>query len=628
MQRGQWWRQMPQAGRRWASDAKARRRSGLGLVAILVSAIVLSLQLVPAWRLAELRLFDFLTTVDLPAVSDGAPVIVAIDEPSLAEIGLQWPWPRALHARLVESLRAAGASVIGLDIIFAEASSEEQDAALQAAMGPDVVLAGDESWIDTEHARQHVRTEPLQRLVEAGSVVGIATVSLDGDGVVRRIPDFEDGFALMLARSGGVETQAAPPDALMQSSGPARSYPTVSYYQALDPENYLPEGTFDGKIVIIGLSLQAAPTTQQGGADVYQTAHTIRSGRLVPGAEIQATIFDNLVQPRFHRQAGGWLTAALVAGGAFLAVLLVWRGSGWRTLAGVCIFAAAAVAGSWLALQFGRIYIAPLAPMSAFAAIVGVQAARDYGEERRLRRGISRAFSQYVSPVIVSRLAANPGLLKLGGESRVITVLFCDVRGFTSMAETMKDEPERLTGLINRLLNPLSQAVIAEEGTIDKYMGDCVMAFWNAPLDEPRHAARAVAAARRMIVAVEDLNRELAQEEGTHKLGVGIGINTGLCVVGNMGSDFRFDYSVIGDAVNLASRLESLTKDYATPVVIGAATAEQLATEETLIEIDRIAVRGRNQVSPIYTLLDFLGDSGPPSRKEVTGPNDCQARSG
>jgi len=188
------------------------------------------------------------------------------------------------------------------------------------------------------------------------------------------------------------------------------------------------------------------------------------------------------------------------------------------------------------------------------------------------------------------------------------------------MSEKLKDEPERLTTLINRLLDALSGAVLAEGGTIDKYMGDCVMAFWNAPLPSPDHPLRAVRAALGMIEAVHRLNDELAREAGAQdlsKFAVGVGINTGDCVVGNVGSRWRYDYSVLGDAVNLASRLESLSKEYGVSIILGPDTAAAICEHFVLIELDRIAVRGRETQSAIFTVVAPAARRGDPAIAEL-----------
>jgi adenylate cyclase len=600
---GPWWKGH-------GASASGSRRKGIFAIALLAAIVAGGLSVVTPWQLFEARAFDYLSTVSPPARPADGPVIVAIDEPSLAEIGLQWPWPRDLHAKLVEALRGAGAKAIGLDIIFAEPSSPAADEALAASLGPDVVLAGDETFIETEHAAQHVRVEPMAELTAAGARTGIASIAPDGDGILRRVPGYADGFAAMLAQAAGRDAPV-PANALLQTFGPSRTYPTVSYYQALDPDNFLPENYFRDRVVMVGLSLQNAPTLSQGGADVHATPFTIRTGRLVAGVEIQATVFDNLASRLFVGRATSLTAMLSIALGALAGMILVWRQTGWRTLAGFVIAAGALLAGSYVLLRFGRVFVPPLAPVLAMGLVAGAQSARDFAAERRMRQGITRAFSQYLSPALVERLARDPSQLRLGGEVRALTILFCDIRGFTTIAEGMKGDPERLTMLINRLLTPLSEVVMAHGGTIDKYIGDCLMAFWNAPLDDPDHATHAVEAALGMMQALDKLNGELRAEaeargEPPIALRIGIGINTGHCVVGNVGSERRFDYSALGDAVNLASRLEGASKDLGVPLVIGQATAEQVADRIRLRPLKEITVKGRAEPVTVYapTALD------------------------
>jgi adenylate cyclase len=578
-------------------------------VLVLVTLITISLlSRLPAWTLLELRTFDYLSTADDLLPPADAPVIVAIDEPSLAEMNAQWPWPRSLHAQLIRQLRAAGAKAVGLDIIMAEPSSPENDAAITAAVGPDVVLAGDETLIQTPQADQLVRATPLPQLTEAGAKTGIASITLGGDGVFRNIPPYPDGFAITLAQAAGKATGDLPADALIQSFGPARSYPTVSYYQALDPENFLPENYFRGRVVLVGLSLQNAPEIDKGGADAFATPYTVHTGKLVAGVEIQATIYDNIVHGFSIDAAGLPLVASVILVAAVLAALTVWRWTGWRTLAAAAVAIGVFTALSYVGIRFGHIFVSPLGPSVAYLSVAFGQAAFDFAEERRTKRQITRAFSQYISPDLVKRLSEDPSQLKLGGERRTLSVLFSDVRGFTTIAETLKDDPEQLTGLINRLLTPLSDVVMDHGGTIDKYMGDCIMAFWNAPLDDPDHALHAVEAALAMQEAIAALNRQLEAEAAAiggspHMLKMGVGINTGECVVGNMGSNRRFDYSCLGDSVNLASRLEGASKNYGVALLLGEQTAKLVADKYTIAELDRVVVKGKTVPAPIFTVL-------------------------
>ncbi|RVL73351.1 adenylate/guanylate cyclase domain-containing protein [Sinorhizobium meliloti] len=586
------------------------RRVKLAALTAFVAALVSAVSLTGTWSLVDLRAYDYLSIVGRPTLPEDGPVIVAIDEPSMAEICSQWPWPRALHARLIQALRGAGARAIALDVIFAEpAAAPENDQALAEVLGSDVVLAGDETLIRTPQAEQFVRTEPLPVFLERGAKVGIASVDLSGDGTLRQIPSYPDGLAVTLATVAGAKPAHPPRRALMQTFGPARTYPTVSYYQALDPESFLPEETFRGRVVIVGLSLQNAPTISGGGIDAFATSDTVFSRGLVAGAEIHATIYDNLVHRLFVKRAGAAVAVTAIVLASLAAALAVLGSTSWKTLGYGALALILIFLASYGLMRLAHVFVSPLAPALAFLGVAVGQAGLDYAEERRRRRAITRAFSQYLSPALVERLARDPSQLKLGGERRTLTVLFCDVRGFTTISEDMKDDPEGLTTLINRLLTPLSEAVLNRRGTIDKYIGDCLMAFWNAPLDDPDHAVHAVQAARDMLTALGDLNAELEAEAKAagrppKTLRIGIGINTGECVVGNMGSARRFDYSALGDAVNLASRLEGASKDYGVPLLLGERTATLAARKFAVAELDRITVKGRSAVSPVFTLAD------------------------
>ena len=229
---------------------------------------------------------------------------------------------------------------------------------------------------------------------------------------------------------------------------------------------------------------------------------------------------------------------------------------------------------------------------------------RDANEKKQIRG----AFSQYLSPALVEQLADDPDKLVLGGETKKMTFLFCDVRGFTTISESFKSDPQGLTKLINRFLTPLTNEIISYNGTIDKYMGDCIMAFWNAPIDVTGHEKMACDATLKMHNALKVLNEERQKEAEEQKkdfleLKIGIGLNTGGCVVGNMGSDQRFDYSVLGDAVNLASRLEGQSKGYGVKTVIGPETFEAIKQDYAALQLDLIAVKGKKEAVSIFTLL-------------------------
>jgi adenylate cyclase len=263
---------------------------------------------------------------------------------------------------------------------------------------------------------------------------------------------------------------------------------------------------------------------------------------------------------------------------------------------------------SWYLFDQQRLLIDASFPLLASFLIYVVLVFVNYVSEQQQRRRIRSAFSQYLSPALVERLASAPEHLVLGGEVRALTVMFSDVRGFTTISETYKDDPQGLISLMNRLLTPLTNAIVSRQGTVDKYMGDAIMAFWNAPLDDVMHEHHAVEAALDMIARIEMLNTERrveAQGDGARfiPINIGIGLNTGACVVGNMGSDLRFDYSALGDSVNLASRLEGQSKSYGVPIIAGSKTALAVKDRFAILEIDFIRVKGKNEPEVIYAVF-------------------------
>jgi adenylate cyclase len=256
-------------------------------------------------------------------------------------------------------------------------------------------------------------------------------------------------------------------------------------------------------------------------------------------------------------------------------------------------------------------------PLLSTTAIYLTLIFSSFVREQAQRRQIRSAFSRYLSPALVEQLAQSPEKLVLGGEEREMTIMFSDVRGFTTISESFKHDPQGLTKLMNRFLTPLTNAILARKGTIDKYMGDAIVAFWNAPLDDKEHQLNACEAALDMLERIEGLNevRQVEAKEGGHPyipINVGVGLNTGTCVVGNMGSDIRFDYSVFGDSVNLASRLEGQSKEYGFPIIVGSRTALAVKEKFAILELDFIMVKGKKEPEVIYAIAgrDDTAQSG------------------
>jgi adenylate cyclase len=271
------------------------------------------------------------------------------------------------------------------------------------------------------------------------------------------------------------------------------------------------------------------------------------------------------------------------------------------------VFATLLIGTSWYFYTQQRLLIDFTYPLLSTTAIYLTLIFASFVREQAQRRQIRLAFGQYLSPALVEQLAQSPEKLVLGGEEREMTIMFSDMRGFTSISESYKNDPQGLTALMNRFLTPLTNAILDRKGTIDKYMGDAIMAFWNAPLDDQAHQLNACEAALDMLERVDALNqqRELEAKEAGRPfipLNVGVGLNTGTCVVGNMGSDMRFDYSVFGDSVNLASRLEGQSKEYGFPIIVGSRTALSVKDKFAILELDFIMVKGKKEPEVIYAI--------------------------
>jgi adenylate cyclase len=267
-----------------------------------------------------------------------------------------------------------------------------------------------------------------------------------------------------------------------------------------------------------------------------------------------------------------------------------------------------AISVSWWAFTQQLWLLDPVAPSINIALVFASASLVKFMRTEAERRTVRSAFAQYLPPDVVDSIANDPSKLKLGGDTRELSIMFCDIRGFTPIAESFRTDPQGLTKLINRVLTPLSREVLNNRGTIDKYIGDCVMAFWNAPIDVEDHPTHACDCALGMLDALIVLNEELTSEgfyksHKVNKIAVTVGINTGVCVVGNMGSDLRFDYSALGDAVNISARIQSFAGNYGFPVVIGEDTVEKIPEKFAFLELDFIAVKGRATPTYLFALM-------------------------
>jgi adenylate cyclase len=619
----------------------------------------------------RVRAFDFFQVLRPRQQEQRPVVIVDIDEASLKSIG-QWPWPRTTVADLVSHITDLGAVAIGFDIIFAEPdrmspaiaersfrgidpeirakldSLPSNDEALAEAMKRSRVVVGQagaaepepktaaEAALQTGFAVRGpdpgpylitfaglLRNVPVLEQAAAGR--GLFSINPERDGIIRRVPvimmaqgsvvpSLSMELLRVVSRSSAILVRVD--DAGVQSVAvPGLDVPTDRngqfwvHFNKHDPRRFVsakevlegnvPPDRLAGRVVLIG-------TSAIGLLDLKTTP----LDAAIPGVEVHAQILESvlskssLVNPNYA--IGAELAIAVLFGLAIITAAPMLPASIVIVLGG-CLIAGLIGLSLYLFVEH-NLLIDFTYPLISSWLIYLVLTFVNYFREQKQRRQIRSAFGYYLSPHMVEQLARSPEKLVLGGEERRMTILFSDVRGFTTISEYYKDDPQGLTRLMNRFLTPLTNAIIERKGTIDKYIGDAIMAFWNAPVDDDEQEANACEAAMEMLLRAETLNNELKREAETNggafmPLRIGIGLNTGPCVVGNMGSDFRFNYSVLGDTVNLASRLEGRTKDYRIPIVIGSRTAEGAKRKFAVMEIDLIMVKGKKQPEAVFTVL-------------------------
>ena len=638
-------------------------------VVLLIALAALRIADAPALQELRLRSFDTYQVIK-PRVKTATPVtIVDIDEKSIQNYG-QFPWPRTLLADLVDKLRKAGAIVIAFDVVFPEPDRLNPAIAANSFAGLDdetrarlkALPSNDQVFADAIRRSRVVLGESglpyvVREIDKAMPVTGLATLGGDPhpfmlnfpgllrnvelveqaaagrgifsirnerDGIVRRVPMLMQTQGLtmpslsfeMLRVASGTDTILVKSDrAGIKSVGfrgleipTDRNGQLWVHFARHDPSIYVsaadildgsaPPQAIARKLVLIG-------TSAVGLLDVKTTP----LDAAMPGVEIHAQVLESaltnatLTQPNYA--IGAEMLIALILG-----VIVIWLAPMFGPITLVIlgsIFAGLLIGASWYFYSMQRLLIDFTYPLLSTTLIYLTLIFSNFVREQAQRRRIRSAFSQYLSPALVAQLAQSPDKLKLGGEEREMTIMFSDVRGFTTISESYKHDPHGLTTLMNRFLTPLTNAILDRKGTIDKYMGDAIMAFWNAPLDDGEHQINACHAALDMLDRIETLNKQRADEaaHGGHAyipLKVGIGLNTGICVVGNMGSDLRFDYSVLGDSVNLASRLEAQSKEYGFPIIVGSKTALAAKDSFAILELDFIMVKGKTEPEVIYAI--------------------------
>lgn len=600
---------------------------------------------------------DVITHVDLkmkdrrlllrgPLTPPAAVVIVAIDNKSVKEIG-RWPWSREVIATLISGIAEYGVKVSALDVVFSEPQNMTSDTALAESIAlSGNVIAGhffrnENNPIDTEVLAQIQSSKITQIQIDKGVAsvplieyanmdansamigqgalaYGFFNVISDSDGLFRQLPLLMlykgDVYPAMVLQA--LKQYAGEPAQVSVGASGVRAIQvgkytipssqegelsvnyygptgTIKTYSAVDIiKKRLPVEELRGKLAFVGF-------TEMGIYDVRPTPFD----SVLPGVEIHASAAANVLEQRFIIHNSSTARAEKII--LFLLplvlalVLSVVPSASFGFLAG-CVFSITYLVINYLLFSRYSLDLAVLPPLMVLClTTISSEIYRSLVVDRK-GRYMKKAFSNYVSADLVSQIMKNPDSLKLGGEKREISILFSDIRGFTTLSEQLT--PENLVLVLNEYLNPMTQIVLEEKGTLDKYIGDAVMALYNAPLDVDEHAGHACRTALKMMAALHDLNSSFAQR-GIHPLDIGIGINTGDAVVGNMGSAVRFDYTAIGDNVNLAARLEGINKMYGTHIIVSESTQRLAGNDFVFREIDLVAVKGKLQPVPIYELL-------------------------
>jgi adenylate cyclase len=562
------------------------------------------------WQAVELKWFDFLTVTTSEFKSVLPITIVGIDEVSFAAIGQRWPWSRDLHARVIDRLVADGAMVIAFDMIFSEPSIDSQDAEFSRAIrrAGNVVLAADHAYRETGALRQWLRVDPLPRFLEAGAISGLASAVIDGDAIMRRFPDANDIFwrqiiSVLQRQRPDLGLEISIPDkAMVRHLGPAHTFPYVSYHQLIKDGDTLPSGMFQDQIVLIGRDVRASPEVGMAQSDLFSTPFLSQSNLLTPGVEIHATLIENALTGRALAPVSILHMTYALAVFTLLALPALFL---WHPL--ISGFWIAGLMGCSIGLSYwlyaqNSIWMPVLSVVLTLGLMYLKMGVFSFLAERRRAIQIKATFSKYVAKQVVEQMVANPQLVQLGGERRELTLLFSDLAGFTSMSEKLA--PETVAQVINLYLTEMTRIIIARGGTVDKFIGDAVMAFWGAPLADPLHALHGVEAAMAMQKAMDGLQTKFAELGVQGQVGLRIGLHTGPAIVGNMGSDERFDYTALGDTVNLASRLEGVNKVYGTKILFSATTANQLSGTVPVRSVDRVRVKGKDQPVDIFTPCD------------------------
>ena len=593
--------------------------------ALVTLALVVGIRIADPAFVESVRLRYFDTLITSKAPTENNIVTVNIDEATLDRYG-QWPLPRDRYAKLIQDLYKRGAGLVVFNVLMAEPDRMGKDAVLAQTLGKYPVILPNVPAQKTKNTPRPpgsavLGPEYLDRIVTypgiianraelEQSAVGIGTVNTlpEIDGVNRRIPLIatidgrlypslsmealrvlaQDSTVQVKLNELGVEKMRIPKFGPVATDNLGRVWIDWSQQSQSVSAVDLPKD-FRGAVVIVGV-------TAAGIGNPVPTP----VGAVWP-SDVQAAVLATMTNGVVI-QRPAWADGAEILTLAGLGVILLFL-TRW-IYAGILFGIISAIGCVALSRLFfvHNLWLGDGAYISGALVLVMLHA---YGvkfvAEYLAKLQIKKQFGTYLSPDLVAQLQRNPDLLVLGGDSRELSIMFTDVRGFTTISEHYGRDVQGLTRIMNRYMTAMTKKILENKGTLDKYIGDAQMAFWNAPLDNTQHAKDAVRTALEMMVSLDEFNREITAE-GIPEFGMGIGINTDIVVVGNMGSDQRFDYTCLGDGVNLASRLEGQSKGYGVKIVLGTRTAELVKDEYDVFELDNIAVKGKKQGVVIYTL--------------------------
>jgi adenylate cyclase len=527
--------------------------------------------------------------------------VVAIDTASYKELEVRTPtWPRDLHAQLIRTLTQEGAKAIAFDVLFEEPGDPDRDEALISALEQSGIVAIGATVELTEDGqfRQAINRDPWEPFADAARAVADVNLPSDHDGVIRSAwlaPDGRPGLALAAYEiATGDTSHRETGSRFIDYYGPSRvGIRTVSIYQALDPKTYLPAGFFKDKLVFVGLSEPAAPG--QAPKDAFRTPFTGARGETTYGVEIHATIAANLLERRTYDLLPSWVETSLLLLLPVIALLAFsWLDPRWGVGVLVVLAVLPWVTAHWAFTRQGLWLptVIPSAIQLPLAYVVSL--IWYYLTTVRERERVKRAFALYLSPEAARQIAEDPSALNLGGQEIVATAMFTDIAGFTTVAESMS--AQEVSAMLNRYFSEATGHVFENGGTLVKYIGDAVFAIWGAPVRQDDHAARACRAA----LALSTMNAE--------NLKTRIGVHTGPMLVGNLGSAQRFDYTAIGDAVNLAARIEGLNKLFGTRAIVSGDALKAAGEGFRARRLGRVRVVGRSEAVELFELQGNAAD--------------------